>query len=114
MYSIYDNLIFLNNNNNIIDLTYDYGFFQNNFDSFLYDIELINKADCNIIIGLGGSLQLIQSFSKNNLCYICGEIDHISIQKILESYEKCNQSIYYSIDNFLNKINNEYSIIPIS
>ena len=113
--SIYNNLLSLKNNNNVIDLTYDCGFFKDNFDDFIYDIELINKADCNINLGLGGSLQLIQSFSKNNICYFSTLAEELKntdehIYDILYNYQSINNYIYTDIKSFLNKIYNDYNI----
>jgi len=116
--SIYNNLLLLKKNNNVIDLTYDSGLFKNDFNDFLYDIELINKADCNINLGIGGPLQLIQCFSKNNICYFSTLITELKnninekyLVQILESYQSVNNNTYSTIESFLNKIDENFSII---
>lgn len=69
--SLYNSLLLLNKNNNIIDLTVDVLTAGNpNFDSFLCDIEIINKAICNITFGIGGSFNICQAFSENNISFI--------------------------------------------
>jgi hypothetical protein len=69
--SLYENLLVLKKNNNVIDLTHDILTCCNkNFDNFLFDIELINKADCNITFGIGGPLTLCKAFSEKNVSFI--------------------------------------------
>jgi hypothetical protein len=40
------------------------------FDNFLDDIEIINKAACNVTFGIGGPLSITSAFSKNNIACI--------------------------------------------
>jgi hypothetical protein len=69
--SLYSNLLLLNKNNNVIDLTNDILTCGNSdFNQFLLEIELINKALCNITFGIGGPFNLCKAFSKNNVSFI--------------------------------------------
>ena len=114
--SIYQDLLKLKNNNIVIDLTYDELYSgQDDFNNFLYDIELINKADCNINLGVGGSLSLVACFSKYNLIYLSEYLNdpHNTFGqtlKVLKVYTKGN--LYSNIYQFINRIDDEYSITP--
>jgi hypothetical protein len=69
--SLYDNFLRLKNNNNVIDLTLTMLTDGNeSFDSFLYDIELINKAMCNVTFGIGGPCNLCKAFSERNVSFM--------------------------------------------
>jgi hypothetical protein len=69
--SLYNELLCLNKNNNVIDLTCDELTEGNpNFDAFINDIELINKSCCNITFGIGGNFCLCSAFSNNHLAMI--------------------------------------------
>jgi hypothetical protein len=69
--SLYNYLLILKDNNKVIDLTTDYLTEGNdNFDSFLNDIEMINKATCNVTFGIGGPFTLCKAFSKKNISFI--------------------------------------------
>ena len=69
--SLYNNLLRLKNNNNVIDLTFDVLTDGNaNFDSFLHDVELINKSRCNITFGIGGPCNLCKAFSERNVSFM--------------------------------------------
>jgi hypothetical protein len=54
--TIYDELIELNNNNKVIDLTIDEIYNSLNYENYKRDLSIINKAKWNIIIGHGGHL----------------------------------------------------------
>lgn len=69
--SIYIMLSLLSNNNNVIDLTMDILTSGNNdFQLFMSDINIINKAICNITFGIGGPFNICKAFSKNNVSFI--------------------------------------------
>jgi hypothetical protein len=69
--SLYNNLLLLNINNNVIDLTQDVLTSGNpSFDSFLTDIEIINKASCNICFGIGGPLAISSAFSIRKIAFV--------------------------------------------
>jgi hypothetical protein len=95
--SIYDNILQLCKNNKVIDLTENELYSGNiNFNMFLNDVELINKADMNICVGIGGSLNLCQAFSKNNICYI-SNFNH----PVIDYYTQINKNLYRDIDSFI-------------
>jgi hypothetical protein len=62
--TIYDELLELNKNNEVIDLTLDEIYNSLNYDNYKKDISLINKAKWNIIIGHGGHLTSSLLFGK--------------------------------------------------
>ncbi len=102
---IYQNLLVLGEKNELIDLTKDVLCSGNeDFNNFLYDIKLMNNADCNIIFGIGGPFCLSYAFSQNNISYISGFSG-----EIIEEYIRINSSIYRDIDLFIEKINNDLS-----
>jgi hypothetical protein len=69
--SLHGNLLRLKNNNKVIDLTFDVLTDGNaNFDSFLHDVELINKATCNVTFGIGGPFNLCKAFSERNVSFM--------------------------------------------
>jgi len=69
--SLYNNLLLLNINNNVIDLTQDVLTSGNpSFDSFLTDIEIINKASCNICFGIGGPFAISSAFSIRQISFV--------------------------------------------
>jgi hypothetical protein len=103
--SIYDLLLNLQKNNNVIDLSHKELYSGNpEFENFIYELEIINKAECNIIFGFGGALNICQSFSKNNMCYI-GKLHN----KILETYKNINNNLYNNINEFIDVLNNKYN-----
>jgi hypothetical protein len=108
--SIYTELLELKKNNEVVDLTYDELYSgQDNFENFLYDIKLFNNADCNINIGIGGVLTLLQAFSKNNICYL----KYDKLNDLLTPYIQVylvNNNIYKSFYDFFNIINFKFNI----
>jgi len=96
--SIYSSLLLLKNNNDIIDLSEDNlcsG--TSDFDKFLKNIEIINKADMNIVLGIGGPFNLCQSFFKKSICYI----------SLYNDFPFINYFIYY------HNINNNMQLIHL-
>lgn len=70
-FSLYNNLLLLRQNNDIIDLTNDVLTCGNTeFDNFLSEVEIINKSLCNITFGIGGPFNICKAFSKNNISFI--------------------------------------------
>jgi hypothetical protein len=71
-FSLYDNLLTLKGNNNVIDLTHDCELIDGNenFNNFLYDIELINKAACNVTFGIGGPYCMSLALSERNVSFV--------------------------------------------
>ena len=60
--SLYDVLLLLKENNTVIDLTKGVLTEGTAFDDFLQDIEIINKAACNVTFGIGGPLSITSAF----------------------------------------------------
>lgn len=104
--SIYDSLLLLNQNNKVIDLTQDNLCSGNKIRTFFNDVELINKADCNIIFGLGGPYYLCNAFSNNNIFYIADFED-----PDVNNFHNINKNSHRSIDTFMNDISFKYGII---
>lgn len=69
--SLYTSLLLLSDKNTVIDLTIPVLTDGNmDFNSFLNEIEIINKAKCNVTFGIGGPFNLCKAFSENNLSFI--------------------------------------------
>ena len=67
---MYKNLLLLNNNI-VIDLTKEFLTSGNdNYNDFLNDTEIINKAVCNITFGIGGPFSICNCFSKKVISFI--------------------------------------------
>ena len=70
-FSLYNNIMLLCNNNEIIDLTKDVLVDGNiRFNDFLQDIQMINSALCNITFGVGGPYLLSHSFSTKIVSFL--------------------------------------------
>jgi hypothetical protein len=104
--SLYNNLLLLKNNNNVIDLTSDVLTEGNpDFNNFLFDIEIINKAICNVTFGIGGSFNICKAFSKNNISFI--PFYNLSPYNIiLNEMNNIDNSIVENINDLNNKIEN--------
>lgn len=103
--SFYNNLLCLNKNNIVVDLTNDILTCGNSeFNKFLLDIEIINKSLCNITFGIGGPLSICKAFSKNNISFIpfYNLSPHINSlnsimsidNSVVENIEELNEKIY--------------------
>ena len=105
--SIYKNLLELKKNNIVIDLSEELLCSGNiKFESFLYQIELINKAKYNIALGIGGNLGLCNAFSENNLFYISK-----SNYYGLSMFQKISShSFFDNINHMIQEIINKLSI----
>jgi len=68
--SLYDTLLLLKANNTVIDLTKDVLTEGTAIDEFLDDIEIINKAACNVTFGIGGPFSIANAFSHNKIACI--------------------------------------------
>jgi hypothetical protein len=105
-FSLYNNLLLLKNNNDVIDLTSDVLTEGNpDFNNFLFDIEIINKAICNVTFGIGGSFNICKAFSKNNISFI--PFYNLSpYNNILNEFNNIDNSIVENTDELNNKIKN--------
>jgi hypothetical protein len=78
--SLYKSLNILRKHNHVIDLTKEILYSGNpNYDDFVYDLNIIHKAELNVTFGIGGPFGLCHAFAKNNLSYIgtTHEYDHL-------------------------------------
>jgi hypothetical protein len=98
--TIYNELINLNNNNQIIDLTKDSIYNNLNFNEYLVDMKIINNARLNVIFGCGG--QFCNSLFFGNKTYVLWyqslEIMHLT-PKIPEV------SYFYGLSLLMQKLN---------
>jgi len=102
--SLYDHLLLLNDNNNMVDLTCDIltdGNDDNN--KFLYDIEIINNAECNIVFGIGGPYTLCKAFSKKNI-FFCPFVDISPCKDVINMYNNINNSTVQNTFELKNKL----------
>ena len=97
--SIYENLIKLKKNNNVIDLTSDGLYSDNTIESFEKDAKIINNAILNIVFGYGGPLTISMAFSKNSVYYI-NNLKHPVFDLYMNSYS----NMYRDINKFFNYI----------
>jgi hypothetical protein len=102
--SLYNNLLLLNKNNDVIDLTNDILTCGNpDFNKFLLEIEIINKSSCNITFGIGGPFNICKAFSKNNVSFI--PFYHLSpYKKILDEFNAIDNTIVQNITDLNNRI----------
>jgi hypothetical protein len=78
MQTVYNELIYLKENNDILDLTND-NFDILDFDQYITDVKLIQNAEYNISFGLGGSLSTSIAFSKKTYFLCCPEMSYIHL-----------------------------------
>ena len=104
--SLYNNLLLLNKNNVVVDLTNDVLTCGNpDFNNFLLDIEIINKALCNISFGIGGSFNICKAFSEKNVSFI--PFYHLAPYKnILDNMMTINNSLVENIEDLNKRICN--------
>ena len=90
--SLYDNLLTLKNNNNVIDLTHECELTDGNtnFNMFLNDIELINKAACNVTFGIGGPYCMCIAFSERNVSFVPLYKSSYHIKSMIETMKVTN------------------------
>jgi hypothetical protein len=102
--SLYNNLLLLKNNNCVIDLTHDVLTCGNpDFDTFLSDIQLINKSICNITFGVGGPFSICKAFSKNNISFI--PFYQISpLKYMIDNVNLTDNTIVDNIDELKNRL----------
>lgn len=117
--SIYDELLFLKNNNNVLDLTHEILYTgHEDINDLLHEINLISDADCNICFSIGGQFCLSFSFSKKFISFFPKDFMQY-ISKFDLNYNDMhaiikynNNSVFTTIYDFINKIDDEYSIVP--
>lgn len=97
--SLYEILMSMKNNNDILDLTHNILYDNDDFELFVNEIEIMNKARFNITFGWGGSFVITNAFSRNNICYV-SSIKH----EILNRMMNTNDKIYREFNTFLDSI----------
>ena len=106
--TIYQELLTLKNNNDIIDLTVPS--IHNNLDinTLNRDISIIKGAECNVSIGWGGSFCLSLMFGKKCLAYL----DKIRYHDVLDAkkLENNNTYIFTNIKLFHQTLYREYEM----
>jgi hypothetical protein len=109
--SIYDDIMQLEKNNKIIDLTrHNLCSGNPSFDDFKFDIELINKADLNITFGWGGPFAITNAFSKNN-CSFLGDLPLIQNDSNLADILQINKHCCFTdINQFVEYIGKYFNL----
>lgn len=99
--SLYPELIrYLPAKNNVIDLTEKMLYSGNSTNKgFLRDIAIINGADCNICIGIGGNMCISKCFSQRLVCWP-GETKNDTV-KAFKKISGDNDKFFSSISLFL-------------
>ncbi len=110
--SIYEYLIKLKKNNNVIDLTSDGLYSDNTIESFEKDAKIINNAILNVVFGYGGPLTISMTFSKNCVYYI-NDLKHPVFDLYMNKYSNMFRNInkffnYIKIIELCNKYDIEY------
>lgn len=104
-FTIYNNIMLLQNNNEIIDLTKNVLVDGNIcFNDFLQDIQIINKALCNVTFGVGGPYLLSHAFSKKNVSFL-PYIDKSPHYKIVTKINQISNSLVDNTDTLSQNIN---------
>ncbi len=97
MTTVYNELLPLSFNNQILDLTND-NYDTLNINSYAEDVKLIKNAECNISFGMGGSLCTSIVFGKKTYYYCCRFFNdnyifdqhNINIKQFNDIEEMCN------------------------
>jgi len=101
--TIYNELLELKQNNNIIDLTIDNIYDNLNFENYCKDMSIIHNAKTNIICGNGGQYCNSIVFGNGMIVYT---IPDLNGNFNLNLFERNNNYIYYDINMFFGKIKN--------
>lgn len=105
--TIYNELLTLKNNNDVLDLSIDNIYDNLDFDNYCKDISLIYNAKTNILCGNGGHY-------CNSIVFGNGMIVYTTTQLYgnfnLNLFKFKNNYIYFDIDTFLKNIIKTYSI----
>lgn len=96
--TVYDELLQLKNNNEVIDKSIENIYANLNYDNYKNDIKLIKNAKYNICFGLGGQLCTSAIFGKSTIVY-CRINDFLNTDNF-----KKNNFYFTNITDFLNLI----------
>ena len=117
--SIYDELLLLKNNNNVLDLTHDILYTgQDNINSFIEEVNIMYEANCNICFSIGGHFCLSFSFSNKLISFFpteflkCISKDDMNYNDTISILSNNTDSLFKTIYQFINKIDDDYSIVP--
>lgn len=104
--TIYDELLELKSNNNVLDLSLDNIYDNLNFENYCKDMSLIHNAKTNILVGHGGQCCNSIIFGKGMILFT----EPMLIREFnTDKIDKCY--IYLEINSFFQKINTEYSVL---
>lgn len=98
-FTIYEELKSLNKHNNVLDLTEKSLNNRPNWDIFIRDLSIINRAKLNVGIGYGGNMVISSAFSSKN-CFYISNLRHPFFNYIPES-------TYTDFEKFLDKVEQE-------
>jgi hypothetical protein len=101
--TIYNELLKLKTNNNVLDLSIDNIYDNLDFDNYCKDISLIYNAKTNILCGHGGQYCNSIMFGNGMIVYtttqLCGNFN-------LNLFEQNNNYVFFDIESFFTKIKN--------
>ena len=104
--TIYNELLELKSNNNILDLSVDNIYDNLNFENYCKDMSIIHNAKTNILVGHGGQYCNSIIFGKGMIVFtepiLLGEFN-------TDKIDNCH--IYFDMNSFFQKINAEYSVV---
>lgn len=111
--TIYNELLELKNNNDILDLSIDNIYDNLNYDNYCKDLSIIYNAKTNIIVGHGGQLCNSLLFGQNTILYVLPELlsnlnvytlKQNNIQVCFDTNDFFKQIMinYYNFQNYLN------------
>lgn len=106
--TIYDELLELKSNNDVLDLSVDNIYDNLNFENYCKDMSIIHYAKNNILVGHGGQYCNSIIFGKGMIVYtlpiLLGNLNTSNIH---------NCYIYFDIEDFLKKIDTSYGLSGI-
>lgn len=82
MFTIYEDLLRLKNNNFVLDMTEEALNNTPDWETFIRDISIINNADLNVGVGLGGNFVMCSAFSDNNSFFVT------ALEKNIKNFSK--------------------------
>jgi len=101
--TIYNELLQLKNNNDILDLSIKNIYDNLKFDSYLEDLSIIHNAKVNILVGHGGSYCTSLFFGKKSIVYTtertCGTSE--TVNNLINN----NINIHFELTEYINNIN---------
>jgi hypothetical protein len=101
--TIYNELLLLKENNDVIDLSTESIYNNLNYDNYLKDISIIHHANYNIHFGINGQFASSLAFSNNVITFIPDELVKLT--------NFTSDTFFNNIDNYMNFINNSCSAI---